>query len=77
MTGLASLDENVMRGMHHPDYPVLMCNPRIKTGYDRVLPSLRSVLSVKASGASAWASAYRVDVEHLDGSTESYFMKVP
>ncbi|KAK8116001.1 Ketosamine-3-kinase [Apiospora sp. TS-2023a] len=35
-----------------------------------------NVMRVKASGASAWASAYRVDVEHPDGSTDSYFMKV-
>ncbi|KAK8061558.1 hypothetical protein PG994_007924, partial [Apiospora phragmitis] len=40
------------------------------------LPSLKGVLAVRASGESAWAKAARVDVEHEDGSTESYFMKV-
>ncbi|KAK6845809.1 WD40 repeat-like protein [Apiospora arundinis] len=42
----------------------------------KVLPSLKSVLAVNASGESAWAKAARVDVEHEDDSTESYFMKV-
>ncbi|KAK8053948.1 aldo/keto reductase [Apiospora saccharicola] len=45
-------------------------------GVVKVLPSLKRVLEVKASGESAWAKATRVDVEHEDGSTESYFMKV-
>ncbi|KAK3312545.1 Fructosamine kinase-domain-containing protein [Apodospora peruviana] len=41
-----------------------------------VLPDATRVLAVQYHGESAWAKAKRVDVEHSDGSEETYFMKI-
>ncbi|KAI1258534.1 Fructosamine kinase-domain-containing protein [Xylariaceae sp. FL1019] len=41
-----------------------------------VLPNFKHVTSVQVQGRSSWAEASRIDVEQLDGSSESYFMKV-
>ncbi|KAK4445762.1 Fructosamine/Ketosamine-3-kinase [Podospora aff. communis PSN243] len=41
-----------------------------------VLPDVEKVLNVSHHGESAWAKAFRIDVGRIDGSEESYFMKV-
>ncbi|SPQ25704.1 6fc74459-ad21-438f-b816-25a54582fc48 [Thermothielavioides terrestris] len=41
-----------------------------------VLPDVEEVLRVEKGYKSAWAQAWRLDVRHKDGKTESYFMKV-
>ncbi|KAI0141225.1 Fructosamine kinase-domain-containing protein [Xylariaceae sp. FL1272] len=42
----------------------------------KALPSVKEILSIQVHGESAWARASRINVSHLDGSSESYFMKV-
>ncbi|KAI1300787.1 Fructosamine kinase-domain-containing protein [Xylaria venustula] len=41
----------------------------------KVLPSVKEMMAVSKSGASAWAKLSRIDVLHEDNSEESYFMK--
>lgn len=40
------------------------------------LPAVERILSVASHGASAWASAFRVDARLSDESEQSYFLKV-
>lgn len=40
------------------------------------LPQIQRILNVTNHGASAWASAFRIDAHLHDGQDQSFFLKV-